>query len=179
MPLSVLRQVPVDHVLPARDIGPLVEKLCTEPVPNTEPPVDEVMKVETDMATLDAQPVANEHHPGQPSPYSCPDCSGVLSEIREGKLVRYRCRVGHAWSSESLLDIQADKTDSALWMALRTLEEKAALSQELAARAAARGGELSALRYREQAAQATGAAGVIRSLLQTPRVGTPEVEQSG
>ena len=41
----------------------------------------------------------DEHdHPGEPSPYSCPECGGVLWELKNGELMRFRCRVGHAYT---------------------------------------------------------------------------------
>jgi hypothetical protein len=61
--------------------------------------------------------------------YTCPDCNGSLMTVSEGN---YRCRVGHAWTADALLDARDDEVDGALWVALRSLQEKARLSRKLA-----------------------------------------------
>jgi hypothetical protein len=68
---------------------------------------------------------------GAPSVYSCPDCGGVLQERQEGSLLRFRCQVGHAFSVESLLAVQPDILEQALWSALKTLWEWEHLLQRL------------------------------------------------
>jgi two-component system chemotaxis response regulator CheB len=66
---------------------------------------------------------------GPPSGYICPDCNGSLAAVGKGS---YRCRVGHAWTAEALLRARDQEMESALWIALRSLQEKAKLSRHLA-----------------------------------------------
>jgi two-component system, chemotaxis family, protein-glutamate methylesterase/glutaminase len=125
----------------------------------------EEMDEEVAMAAMDASTMHLHERPGDPAGFGCPDCAGALFRIEEGNLVRFRCRVGHAWSSESLLVRQTVALESALWMALRSLEEKAALNQELGDRAAAAGHDRTAARFAEGAHEATRAAELVRRLV--------------
>src|SRR3712207_7624956 len=59
-----------------------------------------------------------------------PICKGVLYEQEDDRLIRFRCRVGHALSAESVLAEQSEAVEDALWMALNTLEESATRSEE-------------------------------------------------
>jgi two-component system chemotaxis response regulator CheB len=69
---------------------------------------------------------------GNPSVFACPECHGVLWEVREGKLLQFRCRVGHTYGSESLVVELSGASEAALWAALRALEEKAAMQRRIA-----------------------------------------------
>jgi two-component system chemotaxis response regulator CheB len=103
--------------------------------------------------------------PGEPSTMACPECHGVLWETKDQELVQFRCRVGHAYSSEALLAHQAETLEAALWTALRALEEHTALAKRLAARASIRGHSRSASAFTEQAVDAEHHASVIRNVL--------------
>jgi two-component system chemotaxis response regulator CheB len=91
---------------------------------------------------------------------------------------RYRCRVGHAWSPEALAEEQAQVLEGALWMALRGLEERAALSLRMRQRAEERGHRHSALAFRRRHDEAQAAALVLRRLLQEGRLGDPVPDQA-
>jgi two-component system chemotaxis response regulator CheB len=167
MPSNAIAQVPVDHVVPVSEMAALLVRLCKEEAVEVDPPVSSLLKIEADMALMDDDAMNQAERPGRPSGFSCPDCNGVLWTIRDGELVRYRCRVGHAWSAESLFGEQSEQLDGALWMALRGLEEKAALARTLGERALERHSKLTASRFAYQAEEATRAASVIRSLLES------------
>jgi two-component system, chemotaxis family, protein-glutamate methylesterase/glutaminase len=170
MPQTALENVAVDHALAVSELGPLLARLAAEPVlPDPPPAVSTDMAMETDMAELELEAMQKFDRPGAPSPFACPDCNGVLWELHEGDLVRYRCRVGHAWSPDSLLARQADGLEAALWTALRALEERAALASRMADRADQRGYDLVARKFREQVGEAEGHAKVIRDVLMSKR----------
>jgi len=134
MPRSAVNSGLVDHVVALRDIPLLLAALTEEDAPamsrDTGP---HLRAMEPDLAEM---PIALDggDRPGKPSVFSCPECHGTLWELEEGGLLRFRCRVGHVYSPDSMLAAQTDEVDRALWTALRTLEERAALSHRLAAR---------------------------------------------
>ena len=64
---------------------------------------------------------------GKPSRMTCPECSGDLWEIKEGALLRYRCHVGHAYTSEAMDVGQAQQMEHRLWQLLRLHQERSEL----------------------------------------------------
>lgn len=72
-----------------------------------------------------------EEGEGVPSVFACPECHGVLWEFKDGKIVRFRCRVGHSFGNESLNTELSTASEAALWAAVRALEEKSALQRRL------------------------------------------------
>jgi two-component system, chemotaxis family, protein-glutamate methylesterase/glutaminase len=126
MPESALRAVgDPDAVMDAGDIGAELVRLV-EPVPISEDAP--VMEVENRLAET------AEHPDGPPSPFTCPECSGPLWEIKEGQAVRYTCRVGHSYSEDAMVIEQGSALEAALWSALESLEERAEFLRRVAGR---------------------------------------------
>jgi two-component system chemotaxis response regulator CheB len=69
---------------------------------------------------------------GTPSVFACPECHGVLWELKSGKINQFRCRVGHSYGSDSLATELSAASEAALWAAVRALEEKAAMQRRVA-----------------------------------------------
>jgi two-component system chemotaxis response regulator CheB len=80
-------------------------------------------------------------------------------------MVRFRCRVGHAYSPETLLAVQSDSVEAAIWAGLRALEENAALMRRMSTQMRNSGNERSALRFHDQALSALRRAEVLRLLI--------------
>lgn len=100
-----------------------------------DPTESDALQTEGQIVAQNKATLEQGKHPNQPSMLTCPDCGGVLWELQEGNLIRYRCHVGHAYSLDSLLIEQEDDLERALWSAIRTLEEKAALARRMATQA--------------------------------------------
>jgi two-component system chemotaxis response regulator CheB len=166
MPQSAINYVKVDRVVPIRSMAQTLTALVAEELPEVVESPTRADLMEKKYSTADLDAIENpQQHPGKLSPFGCPDCGGVLWEIAEGEFLRFRCRVGHAWTSELLLQQQADALDEALWTALRALEESASLSRQIAARHRLRGAESLAARFDIQAETSESRAMVIRDSL--------------
>jgi two-component system chemotaxis response regulator CheB len=170
MPASAISNGAVHHTLSIADMAPLLQRLTRETVdlPAKDPMNDDARREHAysafDLGTIED----STNHPGEPSPYSCPDCGGVLWEMEDGDMLRFRCRVGHGWTNDGLLMQQTETLDTALWMALRALEESAGLNTRLARRAEARGDAKLVARLSDQAEAAERRARVIREALSRP-----------
>ena len=166
MPRSAIENVEVDHILPISLIAPTLTDLAHQPIakPSIEP-VDETLNIEADIAELDMAALQKEERPGAPSGFGCPECGGALWELSNGRLIRFRCRTGHAYSVETLLAEQKDSLEVALWTAIRALEERAALAHRLVERAQQHNQLLTANRFQAQVDDAHQNAAVIRQVL--------------
>jgi two-component system chemotaxis response regulator CheB len=163
MPQSALDHVTADYVVAPAEMGAIVSQLARQPVQSGE---ETTMSEDVAPDEMDEFGLADRHtQAGVPSTMSCPECHGVLWEVRDQELVHFRCRVGHAYSAEALLGHQADNLEAALWTALRALEEHSALAQRMATRANSRGHSHTASSFTEQAMDAEHHASVIRNVL--------------
>ena len=146
MPESALAAVPAAVSLSATDLAGEIARRA-EQFPASAPE-------ESPMAPQDiADQAAQGRRPpdGPPVALTCPECHGPLWELREDQVVRYRCRVGHSFYEDALIDGNGSGVESALWMALEALDERAELLRKVADRLESGGGREAAARYREQA----------------------------
>jgi len=139
MPRRAIQYAAPDFVLPVADIAELLVAVSSEklPFPDTS---RRAMVMESKQGK--AEQVPNEKaefmNNGKPSAFACPECHGVLWEIESGELLQYRCRVGHAYTGDTLRVAFSETAENALWVALRVVEEKAALLRRLAQKAGSR-----------------------------------------
>lgn len=161
MPSATLATVPQAAVGRPAELAKLAAEACRFPVTDPHPPIDRTLEIEAAMAELDEAAHAGHERPGVPAALACPDCGGAMFELESGPLLRYRCRVGHAWSPESLVTQQVESTEAALWTAVRTLEEEASLQRRLARRSSGVAGR----KHAQRAEESDASAATIRHLL--------------
>ena len=166
MPESALEYVGADHCLPMEKIAPLLVRLSGEPAKEEGAyPVPDDMELESRIVGLDPTAIDSDERPGELSRFTCPECSGPLFEIQSGDLVRFRCRVGHAFTAESMLYDKFEELEKALYAALNTLEESALMADRLAARSHEHQHGHAAARFERRAEDARQQARIIRQVL--------------
>jgi two-component system chemotaxis response regulator CheB len=171
MPLSAIQHVEVDYIMRASEIARRLPGLITEPVSKTAWDDDGRGEEPIDVAEGTAENI--DKVTGPPSPFTCPECGGSLWELGGGRLLRYRCHLGHGYTADSLVADQSDSLDNALWTALRALEEHSMLRRRLAEHARDRGLKGPARNLEHEAKQAELRASTIRTLLHTERTVPP------
>jgi two-component system chemotaxis response regulator CheB len=137
MPRSALRHVPVDYRLPVPKIAELLNGLThldrsAKGAPQMNQDFGVFSNDETSVIKKDFEAFRIGGETNQRSVLTCPDCGGVLWEMRDGDLVRYRCHTGHVYNAEVLISSQDNDLEKALWTAVRVLVEKAAVTNRLA-----------------------------------------------
>jgi two-component system chemotaxis response regulator CheB len=128
---SALRNVSIDHCVALEEIPALLTRLVTA-APSAQAPAQPPSRALDFESAADLGKVGDISEVAEPSSFLCPDCSGGLWEVKADNLIRYRCRVGHGYSAESLLASQEPAVERALWAAVRSLEDRAALGERLA-----------------------------------------------
>jgi two-component system chemotaxis response regulator CheB len=149
----------VDHEATASELGALLKDLTKRDIKDIHMEPDARMELENRIAMGGHSAVEfDSDHLGPPSGYTCPDCNGSLASVGE----HYRCRVGHAWTAEALLHARDGEVEGALWVAVRSLQEKAKLARRMAANV---GSSTRSHRYNAQAEEAEHALSVLADRL--------------
>ncbi|MBD2753936.1 chemotaxis protein CheB [Spirosoma validum] len=134
MPESAIRQVAIDLIAPLVHLAALLVQLVGEDVsPQLPIPIEEdkKTKAEISIAAGDTALGTTIGQFGPPSAYACPDCHGVLTRLNEGSLTRFRCHTGHAYSADALLTTVSEKIEDSLYSALRGMDERVSLLNQL------------------------------------------------
>jgi two-component system chemotaxis response regulator CheB len=149
MPESALAHVAVDAVVPSTQIARAIAAMVSPDNSPTDPPTD------------DPSPPP----PVDPMVSVCPECGGVLTELREEGVSQWRCRVGHRYSPDSFDEAQAESVEAALWSAIRALGDRAALLRRMADQCESDGRARAARSFERKARHAHAQAELVRRAL--------------
>jgi two-component system chemotaxis response regulator CheB len=135
MPVNVLDYVEVDYSVPASEIGALLSKLTLEKVKKRAKLSKKdmhLLKMEVIISKQDNAFEMGIMEMGELTPFTCPECQGVLVRLMEGKFIRFRCHTGHAYTASTLLADVSKVVEETLWAAMRGLEETTLLLKQIA-----------------------------------------------
>jgi len=130
MPANAKQNVAVDYVVNLEDMPDVIIGMLEEDLPK-EIKVPPSLFKENQIANKFKSQIEKDERLGHQVPISCPSCAGPLWKMENTKVERYRCHIGHAFSQEALLKSQNDSLEEAVWLALRTLEEKQVLLKKM------------------------------------------------
>jgi two-component system chemotaxis response regulator CheB len=180
MPMSAIRSLEPDHILPAGQIGAHLatvhgpegrhrETTAMDPIQNAESAIRE-----------DFEEQEHDRRNGELTMFTCPDCGGSLWQSNAGNQLRFQCHVGHGWGTEALVRQKSEELEAALWSSVRLFEERATLSRQVGARLRASGeNEHRIERMIDQAIQDERRANAIREVLDAPLHGAVSILESG
>lgn len=160
MPLAALETVQTDEVAPAADLARLLDEFARSDA-GEDHPATESLELEVEIAGGARLGADALRKIAEPSALTCPDCNGVLSEVHDGKPLRYRCQTGHAQTAE-ILAARADEVNEAMRIALRVMEERVTLVSRMASDARDSGRKAVAELYEGRAEEYAGYATVLR-----------------
>lgn len=160
MPVAALEAVNADHVVSAEQMGRLLIDLAGTAAGPPSVAGDE-LRLEVQIAAGVRLGSGKLREIAVPSPISCPDCHGVLSEMRDFTPLRYRCQIGHAYTAE-ILAAHGAEVDEAIRIAMRVMEERVTLVERMALDARGTGRTAVAELYETRAEEYRGYATTLR-----------------
>ena len=176
MPLAALEAADVDNVASASELGLLLAEIAKADASEATPcPVNLALEVEIAAGVRLGSEALRRI--ADPTALSCPECDGVLSEIRHEHPLRFRCQIGDAVTAE-VLAARSDDVSEAMQIALRIMEERVTLVARMAEDARATGRRAVAELYEARVGEYSRYAGVLReaaaALLRGRELGGPD-----
>lgn len=165
MPENARREVAIDYSVPIAEMARLLVRLTTEQIKETSEVVmenDEKTEMEVRIAAEDSAFEMGVMNLGELSPFTCPDCHGVLLVIKDGDLKRFRCHTGHAFSADSLLATVTENIEDSLYSAIRGVEESIMLLNHMGDHFAETNSKKLAALYFQKAQEAERRAQLVR-----------------
>lgn len=127
MPRSALEYVDADYRLQAKEMSPLLVRLAQEaasaPARQAEKDLEARIAKEVQIAAGTNLSQKSILELGELTPFTCPECHGILVQILEDKLRHFRCHTGHSFTEDALLEGVMQSTGELLWQVARGLQE--------------------------------------------------------
>ena len=177
MSRNALRYVGADHCLPLAAIPDLVVHLSgAHPASSSGGEKEHSGSLQE---PEEDDEVTGDYEMDQPVSLTCPSCGGSLKETMVGQLPYYTCHIGHRFAIADMDAGQVERLEQSFEIALRTLNERAALCRRMSQMALDNGHHLSSRRWDEARAEAEERATVLRRILAQDWTSPPSAEESG
>jgi two-component system chemotaxis response regulator CheB len=128
----------------------------------------EALAIETQIAKEENPLQSGVMSLGPLTPFTCPECHGVMVQLQQGSILRFRCHTGRAFSAESLLAALAESIDESLWNTVRVMEEGMLLLRHLAGHVRQQQDLALAARFERHAVEAEERVEILRRLALAP-----------
>ena len=113
MPQSALKHVEIDFCLPISEMAAKLVQLTKDPVAEIAKP-SFGLEVEYRISLGDTVAIEQLMALGTLSPFICPDCQSAMWELPNNGFIRFRCRMGHGHTTQSLLAGQHENIENLL-----------------------------------------------------------------
>lgn len=123
MPNSVLNSMEVDYKVFINEMGYILSDMFSKnPCEGGTVPAD--VKLEAEITMRMSSNVKDLEKLGPLTPFTCPDCGGILVKVENDQISRYRCYTGHTYTEKALESEKIKRIEESLWVAIRMMEER-------------------------------------------------------
>jgi two-component system chemotaxis response regulator CheB len=176
MPRNALASAPGSRVARIHDIAGLIKALAAESAEEATMVKEGGGAGESFYFDNPEAELGRADSPGSPTGLSCPECHGVLWFGPDQRSPNLHCRTGHKFTMKTLHNGQRSHVESAMWAAVRALQEEATLARTIAVKAQAGRREGVARRFLLREETARRHAAVLQGLLteEVPEASWPD-----
>ncbi len=130
LPENAIRHGGIDQVLTLQDIAAkLIEIIHLPPRPSVPVPEDIVADIRVSEHTVPG--MQRMEKIGAITPFTCPECGGTMWKAKDDPTGRLICHTGHSFTTNSFLAGQAELIENSMWAAVRFLDERIKVLQNL------------------------------------------------
>ena len=177
MPATALRHTRVDHQAPADELGRWIARQVRAPGPPRRAGL-RPGKAPAWRATPQEARMHRGHELNPPHALTCPICGGAVTEKTADSLPTFACHIGHRFGAAEMNEAQFQQLETALEVALRTLNERAALCGRMADSARGRGVGPAAAHWEQARQEAEERAEVLRRFLEQDWLRPADLEEA-
>ena len=165
LPRRALDALDPDRTLPLDAIGGVLSTLVEQRTGAIQVP--DSLTIEAEIDRIGSVQPDTMHRLGDQTTISCPECHGPMWALGDERTRRYRCYNGHASTAADMLVSSGTEVETALWSAVRALNDRASTLEALATDARRLDNVISSETYAERAREARAEAEVVREFMQS------------